>query len=463
MITEQDVHALYRCLLGRAPEAPDTVDAFRAYYPDFAKGRLAVLGSEEFARLLDRETGRVAADLSRHFLTRAGGVAQPEARPEAPAIAAAMRLMLRAHGAVRLAVVIGQAGVPALADLLPLENAQAAVLHVAEDFPAFIPQTATLAAGGTLFRAAFDPAGLAAFLVQAGLAIDLLGVFGTADGWWEALRPCLAARAILVAGADTALPDGDWPSLETPIHLPGISVRHHGGWFLPVTYTAPLAPAEPETPIPGLAIAAIVRDEQEAVANMLQSAAPVAGCFVVLDTGSADNTYARTEAALLASGRPYILARAEPGRFDAMRNAALDLVPDTAEWVLMLDADEELCAGDRRALRDLLSVADQDAYALPRYNYQGADKSGEVTPYPDRQVRLLRCRADQPVRYEGAVHETVRCVPVVRLPLDAGALGQGSGGPHIHHLVRRFRSPEAEARKQDYYKRIAAAAMEATA
>jgi len=46
---------------------------------------------------------------------------------------------------------------------------------------------------------------------------------------------------------------------------------------------------------------------------------------------------------------------------------------------------------------------------------------------------------------------------VVRLPLDGGALGHDRGGPHIHHLVRRFRSPEAEARKQDFYREIAKA------
>jgi len=47
-------------------------------------------------------------------------------------------------------------------------------------------------------------------------------------------------------------------------------------------------------------------------------------------------------------------------------------------------------------------------------------------------------------------------VDIGRVALDAGVLGQDRGGPHIHHLVRRFRSPEAEAAKQAFYRAIAA-------
>jgi hypothetical protein len=476
MIADSDVVELYRCLLGRAPEAPGTVTAFQTYYADFAQGRLAVLGSDEFSHLLNRQTGRVAAELTRRFLQRAGGVAQPAAAQAPPGLAGAMRMMLRAHGAVRLAVVVGQgrssgqgglAGVAdsGLGDLLPLENAQGAVLHVSDQFPAFIPQTAELPGGGTLFRVSFDAAGLASFLTQAGLSIDLLALLGGDPSWWDALRPCLSDRAILAAAADIVFPD--WDDLEAPVHMTGISVRHRNGWFLPVAYRPPPAmdgPAleggAPQIALPGLCVAAIVRNEEAAVVNMLESAADVAGSFVVLDTGSSDDTFARAEACLVATGKPFTIARAEPGRFDTMRNAALDLVPASAEWVLMLDADEELCAEDRAALRALLPHAEHDAYALPRYNYQGIDKSGFVAPYPDRQVRLLRIGPDHHPAYEGAVHETVRGVAVCRLPLDGSALGHDRGGPHIHHLVRRFRSPDAEAAKQVYYRQIAQAQLD---
>ena len=283
------------------------------------------------------------------------------------------------------------------------------------------------------------------------MRIDLLALLGAPESWWDALRPCLDERAIVLAGAQACLPD--WPELEAPLYLPGLTVRHRGGWFLPVSYVPDGIEAE-EAPVAGLIVAAIVRNEEAAIVNMLRSAAPVAAGLVVLDTGSSDETFAHAEAFLSACGKPYVLRKTEPGRFDAMRNAALDLVPEDGEWVLMLDADEELCAEDRAALRALLPHAALDAYALPRYNYHGLDKAGLVSPYPDRQVRLLRRAAG--LRYEGAVHETIRDVPVGRLPLDATVLGLDRGGPHIHHLVRRYRSPEAEALKQARYREIAA-------
>ena len=98
----------------------------------------------------------------------------------------------------------------------------------------------------------------------------------------------------------------------------------------------------------------------------------------------------------------------------------------------------------------------QHAFALPRYNYSGADKSGPVMLYPDRQVRLLRHAPDRRVRYENPVHETIRSTPHVCVPLDESAMGGPRNGPHIHHLVRRFRTPAQEDEKQQRYREIAA-------
>ena len=312
MISDQEVIELYRCLLGREPESPGTIAAFRLYYPDFESGRRAILCADEFGRMFDRLNGHAAADLTRLFLTRAGGIARQDAGP-APALSEVMRAMLQAHGDVRLAVVVGQDG-PQPAALLPLQTAQAAVLHIAPDFPAYLPQVGHLAGGGTLFRIGFEAAALAAFLHQAGMSIDLLALLGAPPAWWDVLRPCLSPRAILVAGGDTPFPDPEWPDLEPPLHLPGVAVRHRGGWFLPVTYQPPApAGAEDEAPVAGLAVAAIVRNEQDAIANMLRSAAPVAGSFVVLDTGSTDSTFERAGEFLSACGAGTVRHNAQRG------------------------------------------------------------------------------------------------------------------------------------------------------
>jgi len=454
LITDQDVAELYRCLLGRAPETPDTVAAFKAYYPDFARGRRAILQSAEFVRLAGDEHGDTASRLAHAFLRRAGGEDPAEAADPRPDLCGVMRVVLRAHGAVRLAVIVGGSNV-AIGDLAPLESAHAAVLHIATDAPRDIPAVAELPAGGWSYRVAMSASEASRLLSDSGLRIDLLAVLGEDAGWFTALRENLAPRAVLAGDQPLPPETFGWPEAERELHTAGIYLRFLGGWFVPVTYT-PAAPAEPVGEIQGLCIAAIMRNEAVAAPNMLASVAPIASSFVIIDTGSDDDTVECVTACLRGIGKPFSVTTHAADRFDDMRNAALDRVPDSAAWVLMLDADEELCAEDHASLRDLMQHADRDAYALPRYNYTGADKSGEVAPYPDRQVRLLRHTPARRVRYSGAVHEKILGVDIGRVALDAGVLGLDRGGPHIHHLVRRFRSPEAEAAKQAFYRAIAA-------
>jgi hypothetical protein len=451
-MTDEDVAQLYRCLLNRAPETPDTVAAFRAYYPDFERGRRAILQSSEFANLFHAAHGDSAARLAQGFLRRAGGQAFLATTQNA-ALRGIMELVLRAHGGVHLAVVAGNAQAP-LEDLLPLQSGHAAILHVAPEFPAFLPQIGTLPNGATVFRTNLDAPGIAQLLHAAQLRVDLLAVLEGGGACFDALQPHLSGQAILVSSDGFPAAVAAWPTIERPLQAGGLLMRFVGGWFLPVTYGSAGEP-EPLTPIEGLCVAAIMRNERAAAPNMLASVAPVAASFVLVDTGSTDDTVPCVRDFLASTGKPFVLQSITSDRFDVMRNAALDLAPEGTEWVLMLDADEELCPEDHAALRVLLAGATHDAYALPRYNYIGPDKSGEVTPYPDRQVRLLRHRPDAPLRYSGAVHETVRDVEVGRLPLDAASAGQDRGGPHIHHLVRRFRSPEAEAAKQAFYREIA--------
>ena len=215
----------------------------------------------------------------------------------------------------------------------------------------------------------------------------------------------------------------------------------------------------PQAGRPTLAVAAIMRDEATCIVNMLRSVQPVASFCALLDTGSTDDTPDLARGFLRDRSVPHLVTVKShedfQDRFSEMRNAALAMVPPEIDWVLMLDADEELEPEDFAPLFALMARGDFDAYALPRYNYRGHDKSGEVITYPDRQIRLFRNRQDHPLRYSGAVHETIRDVRAGQPPLDASALGGDRGGPHIHHLVRRFRDAEQEERKQQFYRDIA--------
>ncbi len=478
-MTDEDVRRLYRCLLGRDPEDANTIAAFKAYYPTVDRGRRAIFTSEEFAGYFATVTGRamqsrdpVAGNLALLLLSRAASVlpASPAEPPRDAALQAGMGRFFPDGAEPRLAVAIGQAD-HALDDLLPFNDPQSAVLHVAPEFPPVVPLTGTLDGVTPVFRLNGDPASIAEFLAQFGRRIDALCLLGppAAPVWVDALRGQFAERCLVLVGPQTAAYDAATVSGEIarahgsePVqHWRGLRLHHVGGWLLPVAYAPPAAP--PPAPdldsYPSLAIACIVRNEAACIENMLRSAGPVASFFAVLDTGSDDGTPELARALLAAGDVPFAVAERDreefASHFGAMRNAALALVPDWIEWVLMLDADEELVAEDYGPILDLIGGATHEAYALPRYNFPGADKSGTMLLYPDRQIRLTRHTLDGRIAYSNVVHETVRGVAVGRPELDQSAVGGPRGGPHIHHLVRRFRTPEQEDRKQAFYREIA--------
>jgi len=84
-----------------------------------------------------------------------------------------------------------------------------------------------------------------------------------------------------------------------------------------------------------LSLSMIVRDEAERLVACLESVAGFVQEMVVLDTGSSDDTVAiaRQQGATVHE-LPW------PGDFAPARNAAMQLVH--GDWVLVLDADEQL-------------------------------------------------------------------------------------------------------------------------
>jgi hypothetical protein len=333
-----------------------------------------------------------------------------------------------------------------------------------------VPLTGSLKNGTTLFRLGAEPHSLAAFLQSQNRIIDSLYLLGRPAGpdWFGALYPVFAKHTLVAIGPHTAA----FPALQISAAIESahpsepvqefcsLRLHHFGGSLLPVSYVPPAAtPALPDrAAYPRLALAAIMRNESVCIENMLRSALPVASFVALLDTGSSDRTVEIAQSVLSASGIPFTIQQASretfANDFSAMRNTAIDMVPDDIPWVLMLDADEELVAEDYEPLLNLLAGGKHDAFALPRYNFPGIDKEGLVVAYPDRQVRLLRHTPDRCLRYSGAVHEKVLGIQSFRVPHDTSSVGGPRGGPHIHHLVRRFRTQAEEKQKQDFYKRI---------
>jgi tetratricopeptide (TPR) repeat protein len=167
----------------------------------------------------------------------------------------------------------------------------------------------------------------------------------------------------------------------------------------------------------------IVRDEARDLPRCLASVAGVVDEVVVADTGSRDET-----ARLAAAHGARVIPCAWQDDFAAARNAAL--AHAAGDWVLILDADEELDREHREQLHTMVERAPWDAARLRVRNLQ---PSGELCDFYDAHItRLFRNRPD--FRFQGAIHEQI--TPAV---LRAGGVVVDLDLTVIHHgYVRRM-------------------------
>jgi tetratricopeptide (TPR) repeat protein len=136
----------------------------------------------------------------------------------------------------------------------------------------------------------------------------------------------------------------------------------------------------------------IVRNEAERLERCLGSVAGFVDEMVLLDTGSSDATVAVAERCGAVVQR-----LAWPGDFAPARNAALELV--RGDWVLVLDADEQLRPQAREPLRRLMAEPDLLLVNLLRFE-RGAHQS----PYSSVS-RLFRRHAA--ISWSGRYHALV--------------------------------------------------------
>lgn len=114
--------------------------------------------------------------------------------------------------------------------------------------------------------------------------------------------------------------------------------------------------------MPTLGLSMIVKNAADTIRPCLESAHKAVTQIVIADTGCTDNTcdIAREFGATIISV-PW------ENHFAKARNAAL--VPMTTDWVLVLDADEELDRDAKRHIPSLLSAANVGGYVTPIRNY----------------------------------------------------------------------------------------------
>ena len=141
-----------------------------------------------------------------------------------------------------------------------------------------------------------------------------------------------------------------------------------------------------------IGLAMIVRNEAHIIERCLGSVRGLIDTWTIIDTGSTDRTVE--------------IARqhgAHVGHFEwcndfaAARNASI--APATGDWILFLDADEELSPAEKIELPSLLIQTQISLYRLPLINTHQGEKSQSYVP------RLFRNPPG--LMFYGCVHEGV--------------------------------------------------------
>jgi glycosyltransferase involved in cell wall biosynthesis len=176
-----------------------------------------------------------------------------------------------------------------------------------------------------------------------------------------------------------------------------------------------------------LSVAMIVRNEQDVLADSIESVGSLADEVVVLDTGSTDQTVAvaRQLGAIVDECR-------WENDFAAARNRCLARA--TGDWVLWLDAGERFEAAS--ALRQFI---EQQADPRTVYTLWVETPPREPTASAEQAVqpRLMPASAD--LRFAGRVRETL--APAIQASGMATALAPGRifRHPRLHDLDRGLR------------------------
>jgi len=145
-----------------------------------------------------------------------------------------------------------------------------------------------------------------------------------------------------------------------------------------------------------ISLCMIVKNEGLTLSRCLNSVSGIVDEIVVVDTGSTDSTceIARQYGAILH----HFLWN---DNFSDARNASLELAQ--GDWILFLDADEELSSDNRESLIRLVQDEAVEGYFVKIMNYLG--KEGWIETVPDLVFRLFRNKKEY--RFRGAIHEQI--------------------------------------------------------
>jgi hypothetical protein len=175
----------------------------------------------------------------------------------------------------------------------------------------------------------------------------------------------------------------------------------------------------------------IVKNEAAVIRRCLDSVRPLIHHWVIVDTGSTDGTQAIVREHF--SGVPGELHERPWKNFGHNRSEALAFARDKSDYVLVIDADEELVVS-----RDFVLPSGADAYMV-RYGFAGS---------PVTWHRATFVKASLPWRYEGVLHEYLECgQPIDRQKLDGLRIVSHTDGARNQNPVEKY-TKDAEILEQ---------------
>jgi glycosyltransferase involved in cell wall biosynthesis len=186
--------------------------------------------------------------------------------------------------------------------------------------------------------------------------------------------------------------------------------------------------------MPLLSVAIVTFNEAENLARTLASVT-WADEILIVDSGSTDGT-ADIARSFNATVNLKVIERPWPG-FAAQKNFALSQC--TGDWILTLDADEELSPELQQQIRQTLSTQPTvDAFYLKRRNYFLGRWIRHGGFYPDPKLRLFRRNLPAPPQFEARpVHEAVRFNgPTSTLDFDILHHAYPTLSSYIEHMDR---------------------------
>jgi glycosyltransferase involved in cell wall biosynthesis len=161
----------------------------------------------------------------------------------------------------------------------------------------------------------------------------------------------------------------------------------------------------------------IIKNEEQFIKDCLENLKELVDEIIIVDTGSTDSTIKIIKDLNLNNLK--ILNFEWQDDFSAARNFSLQHA--THEWILVLDADEQIAKEDHSRIRNLITNKEDhvafnlvqrsytDDFSEENWQYRGDDSYKDSEGYtgwrPSPLIRLFR--KDDRIQFTGAIHELV--------------------------------------------------------